>query len=386
MANPLHLAKLAQGVEAWNTWMKSNNEKKSRVQPDLNGACIYGAIFSELRQNSLSNPLFYSSRARWRRMNMPDLFQVDLSGINFQGVSLQETEFYEPNFTGTNFKGAFLDGANLYGARLAGADLTNASLIKTNLQGAIFKDTILINSYLWDTKGLETCNHVGESTIDLNTLTHSNGLPTAFLRGFGLKDWQIEASKFYFDRPLSTREASDITHKIMDLRSPNSVQYYSCFISYSHTDKEFAKKLHDILQERGIRCWLDEHQLLPGDDLYEQIDRGVTLWDKTLLCCSSSSLMSWWVDSEIDTTFEKERKIMKERGIKVLALIPLNLDGFMFTEHWNNGKKRQVLSRIAADFTGWENNNIKFDEQIEKILLSLRVGEQNREIPPLPLL
>ena len=47
------------------------------------------------------------------------------------------------------------------------------------------------------------------------------------------------------------------------------------------------------------QIWLDEHQMLPGDDIYEQIDRGIRHWDKILLCCSEASLTSWWVDNEI---------------------------------------------------------------------------------------
>ena len=63
------------------------------------------------------------------------------------------------------------------------------------------------------------------------------------------------------------------------------IQFYSCFISYNHADKTFARRLHDTLQGRGIRCWLDEKQLLPGDDIHEALDRGIRLWDKVLLCC-----------------------------------------------------------------------------------------------------
>jgi hypothetical protein len=65
--------------------------------------------------------------------------------------------------------------------------------------------------------------------------------------------------------------------------------------------------------------------MLPGDDLYTQIDRGIRLWDKLLLCCSTAALTSWWVDHEIDLAFEKERDLMRTRGEKVLTLIPLRI-------------------------------------------------------------
>jgi hypothetical protein len=34
------------------------------------------------------------------------------------------------------------------------------------------------------------------------------------------------------------------------------IEFYSCFISYSHADREFARLLYDTLQGRGVRCWL----------------------------------------------------------------------------------------------------------------------------------
>jgi hypothetical protein len=224
--------------------------------------------------------------------------------------------------------------------------------------------TTLADSNLSGAKGLDICVHRGPSFIDFQTLARSGPLPIPFLRGCGLPDVFIE----YLPSLLNS-----------------GIEFYSCFISYSHADKAFARRLHDALQGHGIRCWLDEKQLRGGDDILDHVDRGIRLWDKVLLCCSKNSLTSGWVEAEIDKALEKEQTLRKQRQEKVLALIPLDLDGYLFGG-WESGRASVVRQRLAVDFQGWDESHAKCEEQIEKVILALRSGEQARERPPEPKL
>ncbi len=336
---------------------------------DLDGADLCGAHLgaADLRHANLMGADLRGAYLGGADLADADLRESDLAGACLDEANLCHANLWAADLRHANLGGAVLGDANLHYADLCGADLRYANLWGADLRDAELGDanlgyasllgTAFTNVDLSKTNGLEDTTHRGPSHVGIDTLYKSKGqIPEVFLRDCGVPDEFVA-----YARSLTAM----------------AIEYYSCFISYSHEDKSFASRLHDQLQARGIRCWLDEHELLPGDDIYKEVDRGIRRWDKVILCASEHSLTSWWVDREITTAIEKEQQIYKNRGELVLAIIPLNLDGHLFK--WEHGQAAELRKRMAADFTGWETGNATFEEQFEQVVKALQT---ERASPP----
>src|SRR6185312_2663634 len=165
---------------------------------------------------------------RWRGKNTdvkPDLSGADLGEADLSGANLIRV-----NLIGVNFTGADLRAADVSHAGLMRANFTDTNLSGVNFSSTWLSETVFGDSNLTDAVGLETCVHMGPSILDHRTFLKSGQLPLAFLRGCGLPDTLIEYLPSLLNQPI---------------------QFYSCFISYSHHDKDFARRLHDALQGKG---------------------------------------------------------------------------------------------------------------------------------------
>jgi hypothetical protein len=274
MANPEHRQILEQGVEAWNQWRNENRDIT------------------------------------------PDLIRADLSGTNLRGV----------NLNGAHLRTADLSAADLIGASLNGADLGRAHLGRAHLTGADVSeaklyDTVFSNIKLTAVRGLETCQHYGPSTIDHRTLAQSGPLPLAFLRGCGLDNWEIEATKLY-QPDLTPTQITDIVYRIYGLRTDPLIQFYSCFISYASKDNTFAERLYADLQNKGVRCWFAPEDMKMGDRIRDTIDQQIRLRQKLLIVLSSASIASPWVEDEVEAALEEERTSQERRTV----LVPIKID------------------------------------------------------------
>ena len=142
-----------------------------------------------------------------------------------------------------------------------------------------------------------------------------------------------------------------------------AVQYYSCFISHSAKDEDFAKHLHTDLDNSGVRCWFAPHDLPIGEDIRGRIDDAIKVQDKVVLILSEHSIQSGWVKDEVEAAFEEEQK----RGQTVL--FPVRLDDAVLTttEAWAAKLRRR---RNIGDFRQWKDHDA-YQQSLQRVLRDL---------------
>jgi hypothetical protein len=280
------------------------------------------------------------------------LFRANLAGANLRGAicavhSPRELTSKAPNWV------ALLCILQLARRQLAESEprVLFARPLRPERRGS-GRSNLLRNSFRsrdsFRARNLHRVVHRGPSSVGLEVLMDlGTQAQSAFLRGCGVGD--------------------DVLQRLSELRTSEPDRYYSTFISYSHQDRAFARRLHDRLQRVGVRCWLDERQMLPGDDVYNRIADGVLDNERVLLCASEHSLSSWWVNAEIEAAFARERELARVAHASVQILIPIDLDGSMFNATRSGKKFLFLQSRVAADFT----RSAGFDTQIDRLRLAL---------------
>lgn len=284
---------------------------------NLSSANLTKANFDRalLSHTSFSNPLFVFEKDGRRIAQDQHLRGACLSHASFRNVQAGHVNFQYADLSYAKFNDSLLLACNLSNAILQETDLTGAQIFAN-----VFSDTNLST-----VAGLEECLHLGPSSVDYHTLRRSTNVPLKFWRGCGLPDQIIE---------------------YMPSLSGQAIEFYSCFISYSSKDQEFAARLHADLQDNGVRCWFAPHDLVIGGFIQEHIDRQIRLHDKVILILSEASVASAWVRREVKMAIEEEKE-----GRHVL--FPIRLDNAVLdtTDQWAHDIKR---TRNIGDFTKWK--------------------------------
>ncbi len=163
MANPEHLAKIREGVEAWNEW----KEERFEVRPDLSEANLQGARLqgANLRETNLQGVNFTEAN-----LTEANLTETNLEGTNFQGANLKRTTLREVCLAGNNLHGANLTGAYLVKANLREANFERANLTRTKLMNGYFRGTSFKEAILQGANFAESDSLTVEQLLKAKTL------------------------------------------------------------------------------------------------------------------------------------------------------------------------------------------------------------------------
>jgi len=381
MANLKHMDIIKRGVDSWNTWRINNSHilpslsdaglhmaflnkaNLSRadlsdaglrladlIEANLKGADLYWANLSEanlrganLRGANLQGANMTGSNLRFTRMNAANLTQANISRANMSKAELIRANLYGADLSGADLSGAVLKDANLIGTNLTGANLEGADLSNTIVGATLFGNVDLSN-----VRGLESLVHLGPSTVGIDTIYRSKGkIPVLFLKNAGVSRHLIDYIELFVDR---------------------NRKFYSCFVSYSEKNEEFAHKLYQDLQANGIRCWLATEKLKKRDKNHAVIDSAVKLHDKIILILSEDSVEKEWAENEYNSALEKEMK----NGLT--SLVPIILDNAVnYTDKpWAIKMRR---SRYLYDFAMWQDKE-SYQENLGYLIAGLCVEEE----------
>ena len=190
------------------------------------------------------------------------------------------------------------------------------------------------------------CRHSGPSTVDHRTLSRSNRIPLSFWRGCGLPEFLVDNLTALQGDPLD---------------------FYSCFISYSHEDPDFAQRLYDDLQDATIRCWFAPEHLKIGDSVRKVIYDKIHVHDKLLLILSKHSVASPWVEEEVEQAIEEEGR--RRRPV----LFPVRLDDAVMRSR--KGWASAVRKRQIGDFRNRDSTS-GYTRAFERLVRDLKSGDR----------
>jgi hypothetical protein len=348
MANPEHVKVVEQGAEAIQKWREANSEvwHLDLRRADLRRADLRGADLNEadLRQAALSEADLSKADLRDANLHEADLRWAVLSGADLSGADLRDADL----------RWADLSKANLHWADLGEADLRAATFNESIVAFSMFSNNI----DLFLTKGLETVIHQGPSTIGIDTLYESRGkIPETFLRGCGVPDALIA----FLPSLIGAQHA---------------IQFYSCFISYSHKDEEFAKRLYSRMRDEHLRVWFAPEDRKGGHKLHDQIEEAIRVYEKLLLVLSENSMNSEWVKTEIYHARQREVEEKKQ------VLFPIRLVPFETIKEWqcfdaDTGKDlaREIREYYIPDFCNWKDHD-SFETGIKRLLDDLKAESE----------
>ncbi|QDW35784.1 toll/interleukin-1 receptor domain-containing protein [Bradyrhizobium sp. KBS0727] len=308
--------------------------------------------------SNLSKVDFSRSRLDSRDINGTFTGYTDLTGCNLTRSKWAPSRLHyvranNADFSHAEFNGVTLDHCQLQNAKFA-KTLIAAEFDSTDIKGADFKDSYIFASSFFGmdlsaADNLNLASYHGDSRIDYQTIKLSQSVPPPLLAACGVAAFHIP---------------------YIDAISKNSAKHPSCFISYSAHDHKFIERFRNELSNNGIRTWFAPRDLSFGASTRDVIEAQIRSHDRLIVVLSKSSLQSQWVQFEVETALELERRKKGE------IIIPVCIDDSPFKSRvsW---ARHLVRTRNIARYENWARSDSSFiREFVRRISKKTRIPKK----------
>jgi hypothetical protein len=124
------------------------------------------------------------------------------------------------------------------------------------------------------------------------------------------------------------------------------------FLSHSHGDKPFVRRLATDLVQANLKVWIDEVEIKVGESLIAKIQEGIDSSDYIAAILSVRSVSSSWVREELNMA------LTDQINGKRVAVLPLKIDdcelpGFLrsrlYLDFSDNARYRDSFRKLVRD-------------------------------------
>ena len=152
--------------------------------------------------------------------------------------------------------------------------------------------------------------------LELTRAALANGHKDALL----LSAFRTAVASLDARRPTFIEQLAAATRSVLSWRPPSPFAASDwVFFSYAQADLATVAPVAEELKKYGVRVWLDQQQLAPGDLLIEGIKEGLHKARALIFFASQNSLKSQWARHELD--YFMARRVQSGAGPMLLPVV-----------------------------------------------------------------
>jgi len=146
----------------------------------------------------------------------------------------------------------------------------------------------------------------------------------------------------------------------------NQNQIIDVYINYSTKDQEAKDYFIELFDKQGITYFLDEYDLMIGEDIEESLFKALKKSRFTIWLISENSLLSSWVMNDINL-------ILTHKELSINTLLPILLDSKIFEDnlifdiHYKFGEELEKYKQDLNHARELNMDTLKFKIEIDRL-------------------